>query len=77
MSMRNVANVVLLAIACDTSQRMVAEAKSQLPPLAFETSYGDGDDVVLLFAIMSQRADPSSTKIIYLRNVLVCLEKTT
>ena len=35
----------------------------QLPFLAFETSYGDGDDVVLLFAIMSQRAEPSSTKI--------------
>ena len=42
-----------------------AEKHSQLPALAFETSYGDGDDVVLLFAIMSQRADPSSTKIIH------------
>ena len=41
------------------------EKHSQLPPLAFEISYGDGDDVVLLFAIMSQRADPSSTKIIH------------
>ena len=30
--------------------------------LAFEISYGDGEEVVLLFAIMSHKAEPSSTE---------------
>ena len=44
---------------------MPQQPEDKHPPfcfLAFEISYGDGEEVVLLFAIMSHNAEPSSTE---------------